>query len=622
MKKLYTILVAVLLTSVSYAQAPEKMSYQALVRDANNDLVVSQDVGIQISILKGSEMTPVYVETQTPTTNINGLVTLEIGTGNVENGDFSTIDWGADTYFIETETDPTGGTNYTITGTSELLSVPYALYATKAGSAIETQTLTDVVAKDNKANGQLKKLNDPTDAQDATTKAYVDGKIKISEEKTNTEIDEKIATSEGKTNTKINEKIAASKTEIELEITGIEGEIVVLDGKVDEVNADIDIKIAAADLITAAAVTAEIAAAKQNLSSVLGKGNKANKHQIKELKDPTDAQDATTKAYVDTHIAASKQNLSSVLVVGNIANSQLKEVTDPTDAQDATTKAYVDTAITASIKTLSEIVALDNEVNGQLKEITDPTDAQDATTKAYVDTAITASIKTLSEIVALDNEVNGQLKEITDPTDVQDATTKLYVDTEITTSEGKTKAYVDTEIAASNLKIQAKIGDFMHGGIVFWVDETGQHGLVCAKKDQGAGHRWYAGTFGNTHAKGDGVYAGKANTTIIIAAQVAIGDDNNTYAARICNELQVTEAGITYGDWYLPSKYELNLMFLNKAIIDATAAYNGGSTLGDSGYWSSTEDDGDNVWGQFFNSGGLLIVSKESIVLVRAIRSF
>jgi|LGOV01.1.fsa_nt_gb hypothetical protein len=579
MKKLYTILVAVLLTSVSYAQAPEKMSYQALVRDANNDLVVSQDVGIQISILKGSEMTPVYVETQTPTTNINGLVTLEIGTGNVENGDFSTIDWGADTYFIETETDPTGGTNYTITGTSELLSVPYALYATKAGSAIETQTLTDVVAKDNKANGQLKKLNDPTDAQDATTKAYVDGKIKISEEKTNTEIDEKIATSEGKTNTKINEKIAASKTEIELEITGIEGEIVVLDGKVDEVNADIDIKIAAADLITAAAVTAEIAAAKQNLSSVLGKGNKANKHQIKELKDPTDAQDATTKAYVDTHIAASKQNLSSVLVVGNIANSQLKEVTDPTDAQDATTKAYVDTAITASIKTLSEIVALDNEVNGQLKEITDPTD-------------------------------------------VQDATTKLYVDTEITTSEGKTKAYVDTEIAASNLKIQAKIGDFMHGGIVFWVDETGQHGLVCAKKDQGAGHRWYAGTFGNTHAKGDGVYAGKANTTIIIAAQVAIGDDNNTYAARICNELQVTEAGITYGDWYLPSKYELNLMFLNKAIIDATAAYNGGSTLGDSGYWSSTEDDGDNVWGQFFNSGGLLIVSKESIVLVRAIRSF
>ncbi len=88
--------------------------------------------------------------------------------------------------------------------------------------------------------------------------------------------------------------------------------------------------------------------------------------------------------------------------------------------------------------------------------------------------------------------------------------------------------------------------------------------MVAAKEDQSTGVRWHAGTYGNTQAKGDGPFAGEANTSVIIAAHVAIGDDGSTYAARICNELQVTEGGKTYGDWYLPSKEELNLMYQNK----------------------------------------------------------
>ena len=130
---MYTTIGALLLTLSSFAQAPEKMSYQAVVRGANNALVTNQQVGMQISILQGS--TAVYEETQTPTSNTNGLVSLEIGTGTVISGSFTAIDWSADTYFIKTETDPTGGTNYTITGTSQLLSVPYALYATTSGDA-------------------------------------------------------------------------------------------------------------------------------------------------------------------------------------------------------------------------------------------------------------------------------------------------------------------------------------------------------------------------------------------------------------------------------------------------------------------------------------------------------
>jgi hypothetical protein len=175
MKKLYTILAAVLVTASTFAQAPEKMSYQAVVRDSGDALVTNQAVGMQISILQTTATgTAVYIETQTPTTNVNGLITLEIGTGSVVSGDFTTIDWSVDSYFIKTETDPAGGTTYTITGTSQLMSVPFALYAKTAGSATETQTLADVAILGNSLNTQLKNVTDPTDAQDAATKSYVD----------------------------------------------------------------------------------------------------------------------------------------------------------------------------------------------------------------------------------------------------------------------------------------------------------------------------------------------------------------------------------------------------------------------------------------------------------------
>jgi hypothetical protein len=135
MKRIISITAALLITLCSWAQSPEKLSYQSVIRNAGNDLVVSAGVGMQISILQGSVSgTSVYVETQTPSTNINGLVSIEIGTGTVVSGAFNLIDWSTGPYFIKTETDPAGGTTYTITGTSQLMSVPYALYAKTSGN--------------------------------------------------------------------------------------------------------------------------------------------------------------------------------------------------------------------------------------------------------------------------------------------------------------------------------------------------------------------------------------------------------------------------------------------------------------------------------------------------------
>jgi hypothetical protein len=116
------------------AQAPQRMSYQAVVRDANDALVTSAPVGLRLSVNQGSlQGTAVYVETHTATTNANGLATLEVGGGTVVSGSFSAIDWSAGPYFLRTEADPQGGTNYTIDGGGQLLSVPYALHAANSG---------------------------------------------------------------------------------------------------------------------------------------------------------------------------------------------------------------------------------------------------------------------------------------------------------------------------------------------------------------------------------------------------------------------------------------------------------------------------------------------------------
>ena len=136
MKKI-SILFAILLIAVVslFAQAPQKFSYQAVLRDAGNNLVTNHAVGVRISILQGGmNGSTVYMETQTVSTNANGLMTLQVGGGTVLSGDMSTIDWANGPFFLKTEADPTGGANYTIEGTQQLLSVPYALYAENAGN--------------------------------------------------------------------------------------------------------------------------------------------------------------------------------------------------------------------------------------------------------------------------------------------------------------------------------------------------------------------------------------------------------------------------------------------------------------------------------------------------------
>ena len=306
MKKKHVYIIALLFSCMVFSQSPNKMSYQAIVRNASSELVADSNIGIQISIIKQAVSgTAVYVETHAVNTNANGLITIQIGAGSPISGVFSDIEWGSDSYFIKSEIDLTGGSNYTISGTSELLSVPYALYAKEA-----------------------------------------------------------------------------------------------------------------------------------------------------------------------------------------------KNVT-------------------------------------------------------------------------------------------------TY-----------------------------NIGDFAHGGVVFWLDETKQHGLVCSKNNTSNATKWFAGQFGVTRSKGNGIYAGKSNTNIIITSHIAFGDNNNDYAASLCNGLQVVENSILYGDWYLPSAFELKLISQNIALINETAEANSGESFTNSFYWSSSEENSSKAFIiNVFNSQESSVL-KSSENPVRAVRSF
>jgi hypothetical protein len=159
------------------------------------------------------------------------------------------------------------------------------------------------------------------------------------------------------------------------------------------------------------------------------------------------------------------------------------------------------------------------------------------------------------------------------------------------------------------------IGESYGGGIVFYVYDGGKHGLIAATADQSTGIRWYGGTNTITRARADGIGAGMKNTAIIIANQASV--DGAPFAATVCNEYTVTEivggVTVTYGDWYLPSKYELDLLYDNRAVVGGFASYY---------YYSSYEAASYAAYFRHFGVGMTQQDSKAYPLNVRAIRSF
>jgi len=173
---------------------------------------------------------------------------------------------------------------------------------------------------------------------------------------------------------------------------------------------------------------------------------------------------------------------------------------------------------------------------------------------------------------------------------------------------GTTGAPVWTKFATGN----HYIGESYGGGIVYYVYDSGQHGLIAATANQSTGIQWYNGTYKYTGTTGDGVGGGVMNTAMIIAAQMADIPTGN-FAAKVCADYSITIGGVIYGDWYLPSKHELNLLYLQKDVV-------GG--FGTNIYWSSSEYNNFLAFRQSFNNGIQAGSFKLEISYVRAVRAF
>ncbi|MBE9468278.1 MAG: DUF1566 domain-containing protein [Bacteroidetes bacterium] len=570
MRKLYTILIALLLTTTLWAQTPEKMSYQAVIRNSSDALVSNQAVGMQISILQGSETgTAVYVETQTPTTNANGLVSIEIGTGTTSD-DYSSIDWANGTYFIKTEIDPSGGASYTITGTSQLLSVPYALYSKTSGSSIAgpqgEQGKTGAAGADgtdgtdgtngidgvNGTNG-----TDGTEGASAYSVAVTNG----------------FSGTETEWLASLNGADGAQGIQGETGAAGADG----TDGTngIDGVNGTNGTDGIEGASAYSVAVTNGFSGTEAEWLASLNGTDGAQGIQgfqgIQGIQGETGAAGFTTTVNGVTQVAGA--------ITLTKANIGLANVDNTSDANKPVSTA-TQTALNLKVDKDGTKVLSTNDFTDADKSNLDANTAK---------TGITA--QQTSDITA--NNAKVGVAPGTQIGEMQYWNGTAWVVVATTANEGATLQMISgvpTWVGGTPPPPPPAIGANFEGGIVVYVlqpDDPGYdarvyHGLIASY--QIADILWCNGTNTTTGATATAIGTGNANTNAIVASQ---GPGN--YAAQLCADLSLGG----YDDWYLPSKDELNKILLNKGVAGGPASYR---------YWSSTEDDLGNAWTQKYSS--------------------
>ena len=515
MKRIFTFLLAIFLTATLWAQSPEKMSYQAVIRNSSNALVTNTQVGMQISILQSQEDgTVVYAETQTPTTNSNGLVSVEIGAGTVVSGDFSTINWANGPYFMKTETDPTGGANYTITGVSQLLSVPYALHAKTAESIEGTINETDPGFTSSQAANIT--------ATDITNLGNLSG--------TNTGDQDisGIAANAAAITDEIARATAAEET-IAGDITALEAGQITQDAAIALNTAKTGITLEQATAIT------------DNTTNIATNANAISVEEARALA----AEGANAAAITD-------------------------EIARATAAEEANADNI--TALEAGQITQDAAIALNTAKTGitteQATAITDNT-TDIATLQSEQSTQNAAIAANTAKVGVTSGTAAGQM---------QYWNGTAWVLVAPTPNEGATLQMIGGVPTWTGGTTPPAVGDSYQGGVIFYILQSGDpgyvngetHGLIAATSDQGLEIPWWNGSYVVTGATATALGTGSENTTLIISAQGNTG----TYAAKACADYSVTVDGVTYDDWYLPSNNELNELHSARDVIPAFKPYN------------------------------------------------
>ncbi len=560
MKKINTILLFCLLSLAAWSQAPQQFSFQTVVRNASGQLQTNSPIQVRNSILQGSPTgSAVYVEIIYDTTNANGLASFAIGSGTVIGGNLSTINWGAGPYFIKTEMLLSGSTGYDVVSVNQFLSVPYALFAANAGSGVTGPT-------------------GPTGSTGFLAPGAAEGNTPFWN-------GTKWVDSSNLYNAGANIGIGTTTPVYKLDVNGdgrFSGVVVGVGNYVAGNNTVLG-NNALSGITTGAADIAVGFSSQANTSS----GSANNSVGYGALIANTDGWLNNAFGYfaLSANINGSANTGIGDLALNNSTGSE-------------------NTALGASAGTTNNIGS-NNTFIGR--------SADAGFDSLMFATAIGAKALVSSDysvVLGCIAGVNGASQSSNVGIGTTSPAARLHI-------VGNIKIVDGTQAAGKVLTSDANglaswqnpsgshyIGEVYGGGVVFYVYDNGLHGLIASTIDQSTGVIWDNGNNDQTDAASDGIGGGKANTFYIRAVN---GYAN--YAARLCD---IYNAG-GFGDWYLPSKYELNLLYAQKAVVGGFA---------NAAYWSSSEYNSLYGYEQDFSNGTIAEEFKTATNRVRAIRAF
>ena len=608
MKRVLIALIFLASGVTTYAQTPEKINYQAVVRDNSGLSVTNQLCGVRVSILQGSSLGPeVFAETHGPTSNSYGLINLQIGTGANTGPTLDMLDWGADIYFVKIEIDPNGGTSYSVSSISQLVSVPYALHAktaenvddadadptnehntgavmnagmleiTDGGGTIsvdmssltsdpdmdpnnEIQTLSKVGQIVTLSNGGGAFTDDVTDADSDPTNEY-NGTLQL--------VGQSLQLTDG-------------GGTISADLSGLTGDA---DG--DPLN-EIQTLTKAGNIIT-------LSNGGGSITDAVDDADPDNTNELQTISKAgmlvtLSAGGGSFTDAVDDADADPNNEIQTLSQAGNtitLSNGGGTVNIDDSDA-DATNEFNTGISLTGTVLNITDGGGTFSQ---DLASLTGGTDDQNLTL--------------VGNILSIEDGNSVDLSGIGGGTDDQ---TLTLVGTNLTIEDGNT-----VDLSGIGGGSSFRVGQFHEGGIIVYVDTTGIHGLIAATADTGPATAFEEGGNGNAlNSYGGSYYDGQANCSAFLGSAEAA----EYYAVQQCD----TYTGGGQTDWYLPSLYELEFLMQNNYALEMHGA---GLQWG-LWYWSSTDINtvGFNAYQGNASTQGTQSQSQTTTALVRPVRKF
>lgn len=584
--------------NTAYSQVPDAINFQAIARDVNGEVMANTNIQLRLTILDAAaDGTEIYQELRALTTNNFGSFSFQIGrnANYVTIGSFEAIDWANDSKFLKIDYDPTNTFTFDLTlGTIEFVSVPYAF----AAGDVTYIDLTGV------QDGDILVYNETTGKFEPEQQTATNVEWDAVQNKP----DFATVSTTGDYNDLINTPIIPTVPENVSEFTNDAGYLT----SFTEVDGSVTNELQTLSI--------------SNDTLYLSNGGfvKLPASTGATLLPPTATTQAATDLQITTATLNGTVNANGLSTIVTFEWGLTTAYGSNATATQSPVTGIIDVAVSANLTGLQGNTTYHYRIKAtNAVNITYSSDMQFTTTWPNVPTVSTSNFSDVkgnsakaggsvtnnggSAITAQGlcwstspnpTTANGVNTSFTDVMSVLSPNTVYYVRAYATNLAG---TGYGNEISFNSGYV---MGSTFGGGLVFYNDGAA-HGLVCAPTDQSTGAEW--GCFG-TAIGGTltAINTGAANTNTIVLGCTTAG-----IAARLCYDLVLS----TYTDWYLPSKYELNLMYVNLH----TQSFGG---FASNSYWSSSEYNGNNAWLQVFNDGNQDYFNKYDSNYVRAVRAF